>query len=114
MADGGHADRATGATLKLGQLYYQRGQFLQARVAFEAAIASGNPEIAPVAMIGRGMLLEREGDLAGARAAFQRAVDTGNQEQARQAAGLLAKLPADNPDRSDLYPGTERSWFTPS
>jgi hypothetical protein len=46
-------------------------------------------------MIGMGMLLQSQRDIAGARTLYQQAVGTGLPDAARQAARLLAELPAD-------------------
>ena len=81
------------AARNLAYLYTRQGRFDQARPAYQAVIDSGDPELAPKAMITLGTLLTQRGDLAGARTCFRRALDAGHPEYARKAARLLADLP---------------------
>ena len=56
------------------------------------AIAAGDAETAPIAMVDLGGLLQLRGDAEGARALYQQAIDSGHAEAAPLAAASLGAL----------------------
>ena len=70
----------------------EQGDPQGARAAYQQALDSGDPEVAPWAAADLGMLLAEQGDPQGARAAYQQALDSGNPEVRQLAEDALAKL----------------------
>jgi hypothetical protein len=71
---------------------YSHGEYDFARAAFQVAIDSGEPQVAPRAALGLAALLTEQGDLVKAREAFQVAIDSGEPQVAPRAALGLAAL----------------------
>jgi tetratricopeptide (TPR) repeat protein len=76
----GHRYLAHTATLHVGRLLAEQGDVDGARAAFERAIDSAHPEVAPKAAAWLGNLLATQGDFDGMRAALERAVGAGHAE----------------------------------
>jgi tetratricopeptide (TPR) repeat protein len=90
-AAAGNTAEAT-ATLERGNTLLDLGQLDGARAAYERAIASGHPDVAPTAAANLGVLLARQGDVAGARAAYQQAIDSGHSDAGPIATCNLGQL----------------------
>ena len=67
-----------------------------ARSAFQQAMDSGHPDVAPMAAVNLGLLLAGQGDVAGARSAYQRAIDSGHPDAGPVAVRNLRLLLDDN------------------
>jgi predicted negative regulator of RcsB-dependent stress response len=63
----------------LGQLLADEGDVAGAKSAYQQAINTGHPEVAPRAKGLLGTLLAKEGDISGAKAAFQQIIDSGHE-----------------------------------
>jgi Flp pilus assembly protein TadD len=71
-----------------------------ARAAYQRAIDSGHPDVAPRAARNLGLLLQAQGDVQGAREAYQRAIDSGHADEAPRAARSLRTLSANERTRT--------------
>jgi tetratricopeptide (TPR) repeat protein len=78
------------AARNLGHLYKRQARYRQAISAYQIAIDSGHPDVAPWAMVYLGNLLSTHANPEPARACYQMAVDSGHPEAAAQAANKLA------------------------
>ena len=63
-----------------------------AQVAWTNAVASGDPETAPMASYNLGVLFQEQGDYARAQEAYQQAIDSGHPKWAPNAARALQRL----------------------
>ena len=90
----------SGAPYTVGRLLAGRGYIAGVAVAFQLAIDSGNPEVAPAAAYNLGLLREEQGDQAGAAVAYQLAIDSRDADQAPKAAVNLGFLRAKNGDQA--------------
>ena len=70
----GSSPRSAEAAFKLGALLRDQGDIAGARAAYQQAIDSDHPDVAPKAAYDLGSLLRKQGDKEGARAARQRAM----------------------------------------
>jgi uncharacterized membrane protein HdeD (DUF308 family) len=80
------------AVFDLGEQRQAQGDLTEAAAAYQKAIDSGDPEMAPRAANTLGLLRERQGDLTEAAAAYQKAIDSGHPSWAPRAANLLGLL----------------------
>ena len=78
--------------MNLGVLRKGQGDRAGAAAAYQLAIDSGQPDVAPTAAVNLGTLRERQGDPAGAAAAYQLAIDSGHADAAAVAREQLSHL----------------------
>jgi len=84
------------AALRLGNMLTRRqGDLIGARAAYQQAIDSGHPDIAPQAQRDLGNLLMRERDSQRALSAYRQAMPPGHPDAAPEAANNLGNLLAD-------------------
>jgi predicted negative regulator of RcsB-dependent stress response len=88
----GPDEHAAAEAVRLGDRLSEQGDVAGARAAYQQAIDSGHPDVAPWAMVYLGNLLVHYLNPAGARASYQMAAESGHPEAARRAASRLAAL----------------------
>lgn len=81
-----------GSSFAAGRELESKGNLTAARISYQAAIRTGDPNYAPRAAHRLGHLLQQEGDTEGALAAYQQAIDSGHRKEARLAEGAQALL----------------------
>ena len=86
------------AALALGLVLAERGDFEDARAAYQQAIDSGHLDYEPMAAFNLGIMLAERGDFEGARAAYQQAIDSGHADHAPAAAVALGIMLAERGD----------------
>ena len=91
----GHSEVAPLATLALGFLEVDQGNFDQARHWYQEAISTGHPEVAAKSMVNLGVLEADQGNFDQARHWYQQAISTGHPEVAAKSMVNLGVLEAD-------------------